>query len=485
MKMGYSFSFVRDKGKTLQSQVREMMVSAILDGDMSYGEKLPSPRQLSAHLSISRNTVIKAYRHLFNDGYIEARKRSGYYVVYNIAEALMPSNEESQVNSIDWSERLPMSFDNQRNIIKPRNWDAFQYPFISGQMDVELFPLDDWRDCCRYTMGSQSVRSWSGDHLDNDVPDLVEQIRLRVLPHRGIRISHHEILITIGAQHALYMLASLLARGKVIGMENPGYPDARNIFSLKADKIIPLTVDDEGVIISDRLAECDYIFVTPSRQSPTMVTMPLERRMKLLDAASHYDFCLIEDDYEGGVNSTHLPTPTLYSLDREGRVIYVGSLSKTLAPGLRLGYLVGNEELIYQARGLRRLMLRHTPSNNEHAIALFLARGHYDVLVKKLRRIYKERWTALNEAIEEFMPNLTRPNFTGGTSYWIKGPDNLDCRLLQRIAAKESILIETGDVYFMQTPPPLNYFRLGISSIDIKDIPEGVKKLAKLLEAIT
>ena len=483
----HSFCLVRNKGKTLQSQIRELMVSAILDGDITYGEKIPSPRKLSIQLGVSRNTVIETYRQLSVDGYIEAKKRSGYYVVFNAIETLVPANNEAidSIIGVDWSEKLPLAFDKQRNIVKPRDWRIFDYPFICGQLDEKLFPFNDWRECCRHTLVSGSVKNWSGDFLDYDVPELLEQIRKRILPRRGIRINQNEILITIGAQHALYMLGSLLIRDKTVGIENPGYPDARNIFSLKAKKVIPLELDNDGVIISEQLAECDYVFVTPSRQSPTMIAMSLERRKQLLEAASLYDFCIIEDDYDGGVNFTGSPIPTLHSLDKEDRVIYVGSLSKTLAPGLRLGYLVGSEELIYHARALRRLMLRHAPSNNEYAIALFLSRGHYDVLIKQLRETYHVRWTVLDKALTEYLPNVSRQFQSSGTSCWIKGDDKLDSRLLQRIAAKESVLIETGEVYFMQNPPPLNYFRLGISSIDAKDITAGVKKLAELIKSIT
>ncbi len=144
----------------------------------------------------------------------------------------------------------------------------------------------------------------------------------------------------------------------------------------------------------------DVVFVTPSHQFPTTVTMPLERRMELLKLASERDFIIIEDDYEFETNYVNEPCPALKSLDDEGRVIYVGSLSKTFFPGLRLGFLVGPEKLVEEARALRRLMVRHAPNNNQRTAALFLSLGHHDMLIRRLHRAYRARWEILGSALQ-------------------------------------------------------------------------------------
>ncbi|MEZ5590241.1 MAG: PLP-dependent aminotransferase family protein [Gammaproteobacteria bacterium] len=167
---------------------------------------------------------------------------------------------------------------------------------------------------------------------------MIEQLHTRLLPRRGVWAEPEEILVTVGAQHALYLLASLLLSGKTIGMEEPGYPDARNIFELHAAQIVPLPVDAQGLQMGAALDACDYVYVTPSHQSPTTVTLSLERRQALLERARQRGFVIIEDDYESETNYAGQPIPALKSLDNEGRVIYVGSLSKTLAPGLRQLY---------------------------------------------------------------------------------------------------------------------------------------------------
>ena len=477
------FHLPSKNGLTLQAQVREMLVSAILDGHIPASEAVPSPRKLAEQLHVARNTVVLAYQQLVDEGYLIARERSGYYVAEDIlaGRVSVPAQSTAHFYQLDWSQRISKQLSQQRNIVKPRDWHRYPYPFIYGQIDPQLFPSADWRDCCRQALSTLAIQDWVPDHFDSDDPLLIEQLHTRLLPRRGVWAAPAEILVTVGAQHALYLLASLLLSGKTIGMEEPGYPDARNIFELHAERIVPLAIDGQGLIVDSHLDACDYVYLTPSHQSPTTVTLSLARRQALLERARQHRFVIIEDDYESETNYAGQPIPALKSLDTEGRVVYIGSLSKTLAPGLRLGYMVGAEELIYEARSLRRLMLRHPPANNEHAIALFLARGHHDSLVRRLNHAFELRWRKLNDALSRYLPDSACPPTFGGTSYWVQAPAGLDCRRLQREAAQQGILIEPGDVFFQADPAPLNYFRLGFSAIPVDRIEDGVQRLAALV----
>jgi GntR family transcriptional regulator/MocR family aminotransferase len=209
--------------------------------------------------------------------------------------------------------------------------------------------------------------------------------------------------------------------------------------------------------------------------------MPLERRHELLSRSVDSDFVIIEDDYESEFSYVGQPTPALKSLDHSDRVIYIGSLSKTLAPGLRLGYMVGPKELISEARALRRLMLRHPPANNERAVALFLSLGHHDSLVRRLSHAYKERWQVMGQALARHLPESARMPTFGGTSYWVEGPDGLETQVLVERAAEQGILIERGDVFFLSDQPPRNFFRLGFSSISVDRIEPGIETLARIV----
>ena len=470
---------------TLQRQIQETVVHAILSGHIPPGAAVPSCRKLARQLGVARNTVLNAYQQLVETGYLIAKERSGYYVNNDIVAGRIrcEAPQRTALEPVpDWVRRLQIHPRGQRNISKAFDWQQYRYPFVYGQFDPELFPVSEWRECSRQAMSPTSVRGWARDYIDSDDPLLIEQIRTHVLPRRGVWAAQDEILVTVGAQHALYLIAALLfSESTRVAIEDPGYPDARNIFALHTRNLTPVEIDSCGLVVDERLASHEYVYVTPSHQHPTTVTMTLERRQALLAEATRSDIVIIEDDYESETNYVGEPTPALKSLDLGSKVIYVGSLSKTLAPGLRVGYLVAPSELIHEARALRRLMIRHPPTNNQRAVALFLSLGYHDALVRRLSHAYRARWLAMGEALEQHLPHASETPAFGGTSYWVKGPAPLDVRILQRAAAVKSILIERGDVHFFSNEPPLNYFRLGFASIAKDLIESGIKQLATLV----
>ena len=481
------FRISRDRKISYQRQLREMIVSAILDDKLPLDIPLPSSRELARHLGIARNTVVLAYQQLIDEGYLVARERSGYYIDKTMLDGRVrvePLKFEGEHSPPDWKRHIKFHPSQQRNIVKPVDWKKYPYPFLFGQLDPRLFPIADWRDCCRQALSVSDIQDVTPDRIDVDDPLLIEQIQARILPRRGVWASRDEILITMGAQQALYILSDLLiGKGTRVGMENPGYPDARNIFELKSPQMVPLTVDEQGVVANSDLGSCEFVYVTPSHQSPTTVTMPLARREQLLKQAEENDILVIEDDYESEINFVGDPTPALKSLDASERVIYVGSLSKTLAPGLRLGYMVASRPLIEEARALRRLMVRHPPANNQRIVALFLSMGHHDSLIHRLSETYKNRWQVMGDALNRHLPESSRIPSFGGTSYWVEGPTGLDTRELKERARAAGILIESGEICFMQENPPQNFIRLGYSSISAKQIEPGIRKLADLIHS--
>lgn len=476
---------------SLQLQLRMKIAEAILQGNFAVDTPLPSSRKLSKQLGVARNTVVLAYEHLEDDGYLIAKQRRGYFVNPQVLKG-RASAENSNLdltlqsagnqNLPNWDSLIKSRQCDQRNIRKPKNWQSYQFPFVYGQFDESLFPTHNWRECCRDSVSSGDIRDWASDHFISDDPMLLDEIRTRILPRRGIWVDDDQIMITVGTQQGLYILTKmLLDRDSIMGVEDPGYTDARNIAELNRAKLRPLPIDKDGLIIGEHLAECDCLFVTPSHQSPTTVTLPLERRKQLLEMASRENFLIIEDDYECETSFAAAHTPALKSLDKEGRVIYAGSFSKILAPGLRLGYIVGSKEIIKEAIALRRLMVRHPPANNQRSVALFIKRGYFDALAAKLLKEYELRWRAMADALAKHLPESSRPPTFGGSSYWVAGPKHLDARKLQTLALQHSLIIEPGDIHFHAKNPPLNYFRLGYSSIKLENIEPGIKLLAKLI----
>ena len=475
------FHVERLEAATLQAQIREMLVTAVVTGHLPEGTPVPSTRAMAKRLKVSRNTVISAYQALAEDGYLIPRERSGFYVANDLT---VPSTVSAAVNTapqaIDWTARLRVQPSLQDNITKPSNWQEYPYPFIYGQVDLDQFPITAWRDCMRQAMGRKWLGAWTDDRFTEDDPMLIEQIRKRILMRRGVLVEQDEILVTLGAQNALHILANLLVKpDRQFAMEDPGYPDMRNLVDLLGGKLRSVPVDDEG-LETEKLGDADLAFVTPSHQLPTNVTMSLDRRRSLLRWAEANDALIIEDDYEAETNYAGEPTPALKSLDRAGRVIYVGSFSKSLLPGIRLGFIAGPAPLLQEARAYRRLMLRHPPGNNQRAVALFLALGHHDALVGRLRKIYAARERVMREALETHLPGWARSHGFGGTSFWVEGPPRFDANLLSKHARSEGILIEPGEVHFSHGPAGRNTFRLGFSSIPQERIAPGIKRLAAI-----
>jgi GntR family transcriptional regulator/MocR family aminotransferase len=493
----YLFNLDTDASVTLQARLRRQLVSAILDGQIPAGSPLPSCRSLARNLKIARNTVVLTYQDLVEEGYLVSRERSGFFVNPDIlrnragvkAKPAKPATADEPLAKTDWHRRLQSFPTTQRSVVKPQNWADQPYPFIYGQVDQNIFPLSAWRECSRQALSIDSVKDWSKDRFTEDDPMLVEQIRTRLLPRRGVMVAADEILVTVGAQNALYLLVQLLFNDQTsFGIEDPGYTDARNIASLRSPHITGLKVDEQGLVVDRQLAGCDYVYVTPSHQFPTTVTMSLERRKALLAAAQRDDFIVIEDDYESELAHTGTPQPALKSLDKQDRVIFIASLSKTLAPGLRLGYMVGPRELIREARALRRLMLRHPAANNQRTVALFLADGHYDGLLRRLSHAYRDRLLETQAALERYLPDFSVTKTSGGSAIWIKGPSGLDMQAVERAALQRGVVIESGAVHFHDAADRKSgkidrnsYFRLGVSSIPIDRIEPGIKILAGVI----
>ncbi|OED40723.1 2-aminoadipate aminotransferase [Chromatiales bacterium (ex Bugula neritina AB1)] len=475
-----------DSGSSLQSQLRRALVTAILDGHIPHHRPLPSSRELARQLGVARNTVVHAYQHLMDEGYLIAEERRGYFVNTDLVNSRIsraPKPVDSNADRPDWQSRFLTRPSLQRNLEPSlRDWRGFEYAFTAGQTDPALFPINEWRECCRQSLAVQAITDWMPDSVDNDDPLLLEQIQNRLLPPRGLWVGTEQILVTMGAQNALYLLARLLVNtGDKVGFEDPGYPDARNILELRNCQMVPLAIDDEGLIVDNRINECNIVYCTPSHQSPTTATMSLARRQDLLQRAGRHDMLIIEDDYESELNFAGAPTPALKSLDGNDRVIYVGSLSKTLAPGLRLGYMVGPRELIDEARALRRLMLRHPPSNNQNAVAHFLALGHHDSLVHRLSSSYKQRWEAMDAALKEFLPESSMAPAFGGSAFWVKLPHGVAADEVARVASENGILVVSGDTYFLEPAADKAFLRLGFSSIPAEKIGPGIEKLSGLI----
>ncbi len=240
-----------------------------------------------------------------------------------------------------------------------------------------------------------------------------------------------------------------------------------------------MPIDREGIDTSAIPRDAGFVFVTPNHHCPTMVALSEERRAHLLADAEKYDRIVIEDGYDSQLMDG-APQQAVKSVDRSGRVIYVGSMSKTLAPGLRIGYIVADARLIAELRALRRFMLRHPPANNQRAVALFLSLGHHEALVRRLSAAFTERRSRLVDSVAAHLPEWQPTEAPGGTSLWMKGPAGADTNLIAQAAAARGVIIEPGDRFFDRPEKQSRFMRLGISSIGLQHIEPGIRELASV-----
>jgi GntR family transcriptional regulator/MocR family aminotransferase len=479
-----------DSELNLQAQIRQKLVDAILLGTFPEGQRLPSSRKLADQLGVARNTVVLAYQQLIDEGYLISRERSGLYVNEKIRQdrvSLAATRQRKPEVSAQWRRRFKGSLKTEQGYVCPSNWRQYPYPFLEGQFDHSLYPVKEWREASRLALGVKEINEWAGETGDHDDHMLIEQIRTKILPRRGIQARPEEILVTVGTQQALYLVAELLVDSTVsAAVEEPGYPDMRRLLAQRGAPLVYQPVDEQGMVVDEKLDDCQLICVTPSHQTPTAVTMSMERREALLAKASAQDCLIIEDDFEFESNYLTHPHPALRSIDTDDRVIYMSCLSKVLAPGLRLGFMVAAPDVIEEARKLRHLMVRHPPLNNQRTAAFFLSLGHYDTFLMHMHQTFEERWMALRRALNYYMLfYVEMAPAQGGSSLWISGPEDLDVQYVAEQAAKRGILIEPVADYYATSNAPKNCFRMGITSIPHERIREGVLQLRELFHDLT
>ncbi len=482
------FQLDRGAAASLQTQLRTKIVHAIHQGVLRPGLKLPSSRALSRDLGVARNTVSLAYQELIASGHLEPRQRSGVYVASDsmprpvIADGGVGEPARSRESSAVMRHASDLVIA-QTRFRPPPQWREMPYPFVEGLYDRTLFPTTDWREASRLALAVDQVASWSTDRGETDDELLIEQLRQKILPRRGITAAADEVLVTVGEQQALYLVFRLLSTERsVVAFEDPSEPEIRALAQLGDAQCRYLAVDDEGVQLDQDLSDVDLFYVSPCRQRPTGVSLSARRRAGLRKAMAQHDFLLLEDDFESDLSFLGGAEPALKADDPDGRIVYTASLSKVLAPGLRLGFLVGPPDFIRAARRLRDLMTRKPSPITQRTAGIFLSLGHYDAMLRRLDKVYENRMIALRDALNHYRPlSIVIPPVTGGTSYWVKGPDGLDSARLMREAMADGVLIEPVASYFADPQAHPNIFRLGVTSIAEPAIREGIQTLGRVM----
>ncbi|MEM9249577.1 MAG: PLP-dependent aminotransferase family protein [Pseudomonadota bacterium] len=481
-----SFFLPLEREGTLQQRVKRQVVEGILSGRFAHGARLPSTRALARHLGVSRITIAFAYTDLVADDYLVSRGRSGYYVSSAAPQTSAPQTQPHHEGDLDWSRLIRRSPPHPTRIDRPTDWQRYPYPFLYGQPDPALFEHANWRQCALQALGQREFDALTADHYERDDPELVDYLLRHILPRRGIAAGPENVLLTLGSQNALWLTAQLLlSPRRTAVLENPGYTGLRDILEHTGCRVATVDVDAEGLAPIAIPEEAHVVFVTASHHCPTGVAMPMARRKALLDRATELGCVLVEDDYEFELAMPGAAAPALKAMDRSGCVVYAGSFSKTLFPGLRLGYLVAPEPFVRHARALRGTVLRHPPGVVQRTVARFLALGHYDTQIKRMRAAYQARKAELHEALSSYGLAPASATPTAGTSVWMRAPPGVDTGTLANALRAQGVVIEAGAPFFSPDTPDTAHYRLAISSIPEARIRSGVGLIAEEISAMS
>jgi len=397
----------------LHQRIQRALRALILDGILAPGLKLPATRVLANSLGVARDTVENAYVQLHRDGFIVRREGSGSYVCEAIGAELRGASRRRQAQAVKTSQAAPGAGLSQRGrmILDSGGVNDQQVikAFATGLPETRSFPTDVWERLQR-----QVMKDYRSSVLLHGDPQGSESLRKAIATYlnleRGANCAPDQVLVLSSTRQALFLCAQLLVDvGKPILLENPGYFGARKAFETAEAKVVPIDVDASGIrtdlLHADRSgAHC--VYVTPSHQYPTGATLTLERRLELINWAAEKGKWVIEDDYDSEFHYAGKPTACVQGLDKYQRTLYLGTFSKTLFPGLRMGYMVLPRELVKAFTYARSMLDGHTPQILQLTLARFMEDGHYNAHVRAMRKLYAGRQAIMLDAIGKHLGHV-------------------------------------------------------------------------------
>jgi GntR family transcriptional regulator/MocR family aminotransferase len=408
---------------------------------------------------------------LLAEGLLEAKVGSGTYVSMD-ASCI---TDNSQPN-------LELTLPLPRRVWKP-NIDSCtpgQIDFSPCRPSLEGFPVQDWQRCLAHA----NSRVPAADYGD---PQGDEKLRIVIAEYlrrsRGLTLSSDQILITNGTVEAIYLLSEMyLDRDCKVIVENPGYPLAQQALSLSGTKIIPCGVDENGLIIDDLPNDKDnyeFVYVTPSHQFPTGSRLSLGRRRALIDWAEQRKALIIEDDYDGEFRYDVPPLPALASMPNSC-VVYCGTFSKTMFPGLRVGFVAASVKLIQQISNFRTILGYMPSSITQGGLAEFIERGHYERHIHRMRRLYARKRKTLSQALCDFMPTGTIRGLDSGLNVLVELGTSQSAIAISNKAKRAGVIVQPLQRYLINKDKKDNSIILGYAKPSIDEIIQGIKTLGKL-----
>jgi len=487
----------------LHKQLYDELRAAILTGRLKPGERVPSTRGLSQSLGVSRATVTQSYEQLLSEGYLRSSTGSGTFVGCELPDELLKTKpvEKSSPAAKPQEEARRIELSRYGSSIADSN--PFEPPepeapinFRTGCPALDEFPLQQWRRLMikHYRAKDDSMLDVKDCVTLDYAPDsqgykpLREAIAGYLRHARAVKCDADQVVIVNGAQQAVDLIAKLLIdRGDQVAIENPGYLGARRVFMAHGAELLPAPVDESGIVVdaltSKSKGGLKLVYVTPSHQFPTGVTLTLARRLDLLCWAEKTGAMIVEDDYDSEFRFGSRPIPSLQGLANGDSVIYVGTFSKVLFPSLRIGYLVAAPSLARVFARAKWLADRQTPAVEQRVLADFINEGYLERHLRRMRTLYGARRQTLVRAFETYFGDrVTILGGNAGMHLMIRLRSGLDDDEIERRARASGVGLVSARPYYLCGGRPNNVgeFVLGYAGLSERRIREGVRRLAKI-----
>lgn len=483
-----NISLQKSTDTPLQTQLYRQLRERILGGHLAGGMRLPSSRALAGELAIARNTVTAAYEQLQLEGYLSSRQGAGSFVSDNLPERWHQAAPLAATHQDQQAQRLPLRHGYATQSPWQDNWAArhqarkLQQAFVVGMPDLRAFPQRQWnRLAQQYALHGQASLMGFGDPAG--LPELREVIAHYLQSSRSVNCSAKNILITNGAQQALSLCSFLLLNpGEIAAIEEPGYRGARYALQAHGAKLATIDIDSEGLKVDELAAlhtKPRLVYCTPANQYPMGVQLSLPRRQQLLDWASSNNAWIIEDDYDSEYHYHKRPLASLQGLARHANVIYMGSFSKVLFPGLRLGYLVLPDELLGVFARVKMEQGGETALQAQAITAAFIREGHFGRHIKRMRLRYRNKLGHLQQCATRLQPWATLQPRHGGMHSVLSLREHIDEQDLRAELANTGLQYSMLSDYFYGHPTQYG-LALGFANSSDAEISAGIEQLQQV-----
>ena len=467
-------------GEPFFRQIYKGMRQAILSGAFPAGERLPSTRDLAEQLGVSRTVVLLAYEQLLAEGFAVGRGGSGTYVPEGLGRTVPMSEMRSA--RLKLSRYGAAAADAVEAVDSPRRRaSSLRYDFAYGRSAIESFPLEMWRRTLLRHARQAPVREFEYGPAAGSLV-LREAICAHLRRSRAVVCDPSEIIVVNGSQQALDLVTRVLVeRGDRVAIEDPQYNGTREVLRAAGAQLVPVPVDRDGLNPAKLPYQASLVFVTPSHQFPTGAILPLARRLELLKWAGRKNSIIVENDHDGEFHYEGRPLESLQGLDTEGRIVYLGTFSRTVFPALRIGYLIVPKSLAAAFTAAKWLNDLHSATLEQETLAEFINSGMYERHLRRLRRRNAARREALLTAIHRYLGERVEVTGDGSGAHIVLWPKENDSEesVIAR-AASRGIGIYGISHCFLTKPSRLGFI-LGYSRMNEEEIREGIRLLGKTL----